>query len=123
MRWLMFGTLTPAVADALRGRGDTVVDPAGLEVRPGAAPSDVLRAAHKAQVDIVTDDPKLAESAYAAGAPPFGRCVVYLQLEGGDVEQDDAIGRLFERYKRLTPGRLYTVTGTRVKVRQLPSRP
>ena len=52
------------------------------------------------------------------------RVVVYLQLEGGDVEQDDAIDRLFKRYKRLTPGRLYTVTGSRVKVRQLPtSRP
>jgi hypothetical protein len=37
------------------------------------------------------------------------------------VEQDDAITRLFERYKRLTPGRLYTVTGSRVKIRQLPA--
>ena len=42
---------------------------------------------------------------------------MYLQLEGGDVEQDDAIDRLFARYKRLTPGRLYTVTASRVKVR------
>jgi hypothetical protein len=50
----------------------------------------------------------------------FGRSLVYLQLEGGDVEQDDAIDRLFDRYKRLTPGRLYTVTGSRVKIRQLP---
>jgi hypothetical protein len=47
---------------------------------------------------------------------------VFLQLPGADVEQDDAIDRLFTRYKRLTPGRLYTVTETRVKVRQLPSR-
>jgi hypothetical protein len=45
---------------------------------------------------------------------------VFLQLEGGDVEQDDAIDRLFARYKRLSPGRMYTVTGTRVKIRQLP---
>ena len=53
--------------------------------------------------------------------PPFNRSIVYFQLEGGDVEQDDAVTRLFERYKRLTPGRLYTVTASRVKVRQLPS--
>jgi hypothetical protein len=48
--------------------------------------------------------------------------MVYLQLDGGDVEQDDAIDRLFKRYKRLSPGRLYTVTAARVKVRQLPTR-
>jgi hypothetical protein len=53
---------------------------------------------------------------------PFGRSIVFLQLEGGDVEQDDAIDRLFKRYKRLSPGRLYTVTTSRVKVRQLPTR-
>jgi hypothetical protein len=52
----------------------------------------------------------------------FQRSMVYLQLEGADIEQDDAIDRLFKRYKRLTPGRLYTVTGSRVKVRQLPGR-
>jgi len=40
----------------------------------------------------------------------------------GDVEQDDAIDRLYARYKRLTPGRMYTVTGSRVKIRQLPQR-
>ena len=51
----------------------------------------------------------------------FNRSLVFLQLAGGDVEQDDAIDRLFKRYKRLAPGRLYTVTGSRVKVRQLPT--
>jgi len=50
----------------------------------------------------------------------FKRAIVYLQLSGEDVEQDDAVDRLFKRYKRLTPGRMYTVTESRVKVRQLP---
>ena len=67
-------------------------------------------------------DGALVETVFAPEAPPFGRSIVYLQLEGGDVEQDDAVDRLFERYKRLTPGRLYTVTGSRVKIRQLPGR-
>ena len=120
MRWLLHGTMTPAVADALRGRGDAVQDPAGVGVTPASPHGDVLKAAHKAQLDVLTSDARLAESAFAEDAPKFGRSIVYLQLEGGDVEQDDAVGRLFERYKRLTPGRLYTVTGTRVKVRQLP---
>ena len=120
MRWLLHGQLTSAVGDALRGRGDTVQDPAAVGVTPDAPHADVLKAAHKAQLDVLTSDARLAESAFAEDAPKFGRSIVYLQLEGGDVEQDDAVDRLFERYKRLTPGRLYTVTGTRVKIRQLP---
>ena len=122
MRWLLHGPMTSAVADALRGRGDTVVEPAAVGVVPDAPHADVLQAARKAQVDLVTTDAKLAEAPFAPEAPPFGRSIVYLQLEGGDVEQDDAVGRLFKRYKRLTPGRLYTVTGTRVKIRQLPGK-
>jgi hypothetical protein len=120
MRWLLHGNLTPAVADALRQRGDTPVDPATVGVAPDMPSSDVLKAAHKAQLDVMTGDAKLAEAPFADEAPRFGRSIVYFQLEGGDVEQDDAVTRLFERYKRLTPGRLYTVTGSRVKIRQLP---
>ena len=123
MRWLLHGPMTPAVADALRGRGDSVVEPAAVGVEAASPHADVLNAATKAQLDLMTSDAKLAESPFAPDAPPFGRSIVYLQLEGGDVEQDDAVTRLFERYKRLTPGRLYTVTGTRVKIRQLPGRP
>jgi hypothetical protein len=121
MRWLLHGTMTPAVADALRQRGDTVQDPAAVGVTLESPHAEVLKAAHKAQLDVLTTDAKLAEASFAEDAPPFGRSIVYLQLEGGDVEQDDAVTRLFERYKRLTPGRLYTVTGTRVKIRQLPT--
>ena len=123
MRWLLHGNLTSAVGDALRQRGDTPVDPTTVGVAPQTPHGEVLKAAHKAQLDVMTNDAKLAEAPFAEEAPPFGRSIVYLQLEGGDVEQDDAIDRLFERYKRLTPGRLYTVTGTRVKVRQLPGKP
>src|SRR5205085_2404448 len=100
MRWLLHGTLTPAVADALRQRGDTVVDPATAGVTPESSHADVLKGAHKAQLDLMTGDPKMAEALLAEDAPPFGRSIVYLQLEGGDVEQDDAVTRLFERYKR-----------------------
>jgi hypothetical protein len=35
-------------------------------------------------------------------------------------DQGRAIDRLFERYPRLTPRRLYTITPSRVKIRQLP---
>ena len=122
MRWLLHGPMTSAVADALRGRGDSVVEPSAVGLTEASPHADVLQAAGKAQLDLMTSDAKLAETPFAPEAPRFDRSIVYLQLEGGDVEQDDAVDRLFQRYKRLTPGRLYTVTGTRVKIRQLPGR-
>ena len=83
---------------------------------------EVIKAAEKAQLDIVTADADLVEAPYQHEIW-FKRTIVFLQLEGGDVEQDDAVDRLFERYKRLNPRRVYTVTGTRVKIRQLPGPP
>jgi predicted nuclease of predicted toxin-antitoxin system len=123
MRLLLHGKLTPAVADALRTRGDTVRQLTDVGLAPEAGADDVLKAAHKDQAEILTTDASLATALFdREDAPPkFNRSIVYFQLEGGDVEQDDAVSRLFERYKRLTPGRLYTVTASRVKVRQLPS--
>jgi hypothetical protein len=114
--------LTTATGDALRRHGHQVVDLPEVAGDPGTDVSAVLAAAKKAQLDVLTADPALAAAPFEATASMglFNRSLVFLQLAGGDVEQDDAIDRLFARYKRLTPGRLYTVTGTRVKVRQLP---
>ncbi len=87
---------------------------------PAADPATVLKAADAAQLDVLTTDATLSSGVFLLDYW-FQRSMVFLQLEGADVEQDDAIDRLFSRYKRLTPGRLYTVTNSRVKVRQLPS--
>jgi uncharacterized protein (DUF1501 family) len=120
MRWLLYGTgVTPAVAEALKRHEQTVqtVEEAGIAA--DASAFDVYAAARAKQLEIFTTDPKLAAAPYEQEIP-FKRVVVFLQLEGADVEQDDAVDRLFGRYRRMTPGRLYTVTGSRVKVRQLP---
>jgi len=120
MRWLLHGNLTPAVAEALlrHGHKTTTATEAAID-----APDlvELLKQASVKQLDIITADHALANAPFQSDYR-FGRTIVFLQLEGGDVEQDDAVDRLFQRYKRLTPGRLYTVTGTRVKVRQLPAR-
>jgi hypothetical protein len=116
MRWLLHGPITPAVAEALRSRGDAVES---LELPADASSFDLLKTAQSKQLDVMTADAKLVNEIFSEDIH-FNRSVVFLQLEGGEVEQDDAIDRLFERYKRVTPGRLYTVTGSRVKVRQLP---
>ena len=119
MRWLLHGNLTTATGDALRRHGHQVVELPDLAGDPIPDASGVLAAAKKAQLDVLTADPELAAAPFSTAAG-FNRSLVFLQLAGGDVEQDDAVDRLFKRYKRLTPGRLYTVTGSRVKVRQLP---
>lgn len=82
---------------------------------------EILEAAGRKQWDICTPDPDLVRAAQIERGI-FKRSIVFLQLEGGDVEQDDAIDRLFARYPRLTPGRIYTVTASRVKIRQLPQK-
>ena len=119
MRWLLHGNLTAAAGEALRRHGHEARSPGEIGLSPDASPVDVFDAARKAQLEIITAD---AATAHAAFESPvrFNRTLVQLQVDAGDVEQDDAIDRLFNRYKRLSPGRLYTVTGSRVKVRQLP---
>jgi hypothetical protein len=119
VRWLVHGNLSGAVAEALARHGDKALAPQEIELANDASPQEVFQTAHAKQLDIVTNDPALANAPFESPVQ-FARSLVFLQLEGGDVEQDDAIDRLYARYKRLTPGRMYTVTATRVKIRQLP---
>jgi hypothetical protein len=118
---LVHGKLSNAVAEALMRHEHSAqtIDQIGLSA--DAAPIEVFEKADEKQLDIVTSDPALANAPFEFPVK-FKRSLVFLQLEGGDVEQDDAIDRLFARYKRMAPGRMYTVTGTRVKIRQLPQR-
>ena len=119
MRWLAHGNLTAAAIEALKRHGQDVVAAADIELASDAPPAGVLETARVRQLEIVTTDAAVADAIFE-GTGRFGRTIVLLNVEAGDLEQDDAIDRLFERYKRLSPGRLYTVTGSRVKVRQLP---
>ncbi len=121
MRWVLHGNVTPAAAEALVRHEHSASPPSALELKAGGSPADLLKAAQTKQLDVFTADAALVNAIFDEKIY-FNRVVVFLQLEGGDVEQDDGVDRLFERYKRLTPGRLYTVTGSRVKVRQLPGR-
>src|SRR4051812_7650068 len=112
MRFLLIGNLTPAVADAITRHGHVPAKPESIGLSHNSPRDEVLKAANKAQLDLVTADPQLAKAPYEHDYH-FQRTIIFLELEGGDVEQDDAIDRLFGRYNRLTPKRLYTVTGTR----------
>ncbi len=119
MRWMLNGPVSEAAAEVLRGRGDEVVEASGIEPPLSADAPAYLKALQRAQVDVLSADETLHAAIYAAGFP-FRRSIVYFQSARAEAEQAEALERLFERYKRLTPGRLYTITGSRVKVRQLP---
>ena len=121
MRWFLKGNFTPAVTEALIRHEQKPVPEAELQLPPDATAFDFFKTAQSKQLDVFTNDANYVNAIFETKIY-FNRVVVFLQLEGGEVEQDDAVDRLFARYKRLTPGRLYTVTASRVKVRQLPKK-
>ena len=127
MRWLLHGTLGPPVADALAAHGHTVTPAADLGLSPDAEPADVLAAARRGQVEVVTDDRALVDAA-TDPAVGFARAIAYLRVES-DADPEAAapapdpaaaVARLLARYPRPGGGRLYTVGPARVRVRQLP---
>jgi hypothetical protein len=120
MRWLLHGNLTSTVEAALRRHGQDIRTGTEIGLAADADPDSLFQAARKSQLEIMTADPALALAPFDQRLR-FDRTMVLLHVDAGDVEQDDAIDRLFERYKRLSPGRLYTVTASRVKIRQLPT--
>jgi hypothetical protein len=122
MHWLLHGSLAPAVTDALLRHKQKPHPAIEAGLPPDATPAETLKLAYLKQWEILTNSSELASEPFT-GSQRFNRTIVYLQLPGGEVEQDDAIDRLFGRYPRLVPGRLYTVTESRVKIRQLPERP
>ena len=119
MRWLLHGNVTTAAEEAMRRHRQEVKRLPDTGLTEAASLAEILETARRSQLEVLTSDPELAEASLTQNRG-FARTVVLLGVEAGDVEQDDAIDRLFARYKRLSPGRLYTVTASRVKVRQIP---
>jgi hypothetical protein len=121
MRWLLHGTLTKAVGEAMVRHGHQIKDAAELGLNQASTAEEFLKSARDGQLDLLTADANLVDAVFDKKVP-FSRTIVFLQLAGGDVEQDDAVDRFFARYPRPSAKRLYTVTETRVKVRQLPGK-
>ncbi len=119
MRWLIHGNITPAAVEALNRHGHSGQGVETISNEEIAGADDLLKIANQKQMDLMTTDKTIANRLFET-KQKFHRSIVHIQLEGGDVEQDDAVDRLFKRYKAPKPGMLYTVTETRVKVRQLP---
>jgi len=77
-------------------------------------PAVLLPLLSKKQWNLVTTNADLVRDLYEKKSEFAGSIVLLLS------DAADPIDRLFDRYKRLSPRRLYTVTGSRVKIRQLP---
>src|SRR5688572_27636904 len=94
MRWVLHGKLTTAAADALVRHGHKAVAASELELPQDATPRQFFSAAQAKQLDVISAEGALVNAIFAENDKiGFNRVVVYLQLEGGDVEQDDAIDR------------------------------
>jgi hypothetical protein len=122
MQWLLHGNVPTGLAEDLAQRGHKTHLPADLSLPAEATLADILSAAGAVQWDIMTSDPALPAVLFGPreGLPrSFGRCVVLIQPQAGE-DSHAILERLFSRYPRLTPWRLYTVTPSRVKIRQLP---
>jgi hypothetical protein len=124
MQWLLHGNLPPDIAADLVVRGHETHLIAELSLPADATLPDIINAAAALQWDILTCDPALVAVLFGPedNLPRmFGRSVVLIQPDAGE-DAHSILERLFTRYPRLAPWRLYTVTPSRVKIRQLPRR-
>jgi hypothetical protein len=120
LRFLIHGNLDPSVKAAVERHGHTAATPVEAALAADLQPAELMTIAHQKQLDLITNDAELASFARSTSLK-YDRSIVYLRLEGAAVEQDDAVDRLFARYKSPKPRQMYTVTETRVKVQQLKS--
>jgi hypothetical protein len=123
MRFLTLGDIHPDALAAMTRHEQTCEpfeDLASEEDDAGAldSPRQALRLLTRDQRQLLTTDNGFVHTLYEEKLSFAGVIVLILDSAAGD--QAAAIDRLFERYPRLTPRRLYTITGSRVKIRQLP---
>ena len=128
MRFLIHGAVHPEAPAALAKRThashtlpELLADAdAGVPVAATLDPAVLLPLLEKKQWNLLTTDTALVRAVYEKKVAYGGVIVLVLDDPDAPRDQGQAIERLFERYQRLTPGRLYTVTASRVKIRQLP---
>ncbi len=119
MQFFIHGDLTEEVAAAMVRHGHRVhrLDELVGEAAAPASPGELMLELSRRQWCLLTADRELVHQIYDQ-ALTFKLCIVLL-IDQPD-QRSASIDRLFERYKRLSGKRLYTVTSGRVKVRQLP---
>ncbi len=132
MRFFPHGHISPEATAALLRHGHTLCTPEQLTGNTPAPdspdapalpdnPHELLPLLHARQCHLLTTDTALVRQIYDDKIEfPNGLIVHLLEDPAVNAAQPAAIDRLFARYPRLTPKRLYTLTASRVKIRQLP---
>lgn len=124
MRFYLHGSLQADIETALQRhshkvhKGDELTadsDPVDI-----TSPRDLLARLVEKQWHLVTVDGDFLRRMYEEKVEFPGGIIIHLLSPEATGE---AIDRLFERYPRLTSKRLYTITPSRVKIRQLPGLP
>jgi hypothetical protein len=126
MRFLIHGAVRPEMAAALAEKQHVchtlpeLLADADVPANVDHDPAELLALLDEKQWHLLTTHAALVHDVYEKKISFRG--VIVLVLDDPDASQDQAsaMERLFQRYKRLSPGRLYTVTPNRVKIRQLP---
>ncbi len=83
-------------------------------------PDLLLPLLQKKQWNLITAAAPFVHAVYEQHVAFNGVIILILHDADAPNVHGRGIDRLFERYKRLTPRRLYTITPSRVKIRQLP---
>jgi hypothetical protein len=128
MRFFLHGTFNDQAHGALKKHEHAFHTSADLPDADFSAlaanPAEFLKLLAKKQWQLLTTDAALIHKIYEDKIEfPAGVIVHMLDEPAVMDDQGAAVDRLFDRYKRLTPRRLYTVTASRVKIRQLPGLP
>lgn len=126
MRFLIHGAVHPDAQAALGRHGHACHALLELSADTDAPtsladdPALLLPLLEKKQWNLATTEADFIHTLYEKKTP-FNGVILYI-LDDPEVlkDQDKAIDRLFERYPRLSARRLYTITPSRVKIRQLP---
>ncbi|MEM7806610.1 MAG: hypothetical protein AAF561_00695 [Planctomycetota bacterium] len=123
MRFLLPDDAADDVRQAFTEAGHKVVSPTDIELSTGASAIDRREAARRHQLELVVTNRQSLDAVLPSSGnkATFGRTLIF--LNSGPSDAPLAVHRLFGRYKRLSPGRLYSVSPQRVKVSQLPSGP
>jgi hypothetical protein len=126
MRFLIHGNVNPDAQQAMLKHEQALHTMLELSEESASvtgfedSPAELLKVLAKKQWNLLTTDTAFVHQMYEQKVEFAGVIVLLLDDPAVLHDQGPAVDRLFERYKRLTPRRLYTITASRVKIRQLP---
>ncbi len=128
MHFFVHGAVSPDAQEALlkhEQRVHTAIELSAAETDvPGELeenPRELFKILQQKQWHLFTTDTALIHRIFEEKIE-FPGGIIVLMLDNPDVlnDQGAAVDRLFDRYKRLTVKRLYTITASKIKIRQLP---